>query len=60
MQERIFVPFFTTKDDGSGIGLSLTRHIMRLHAGTVSVRSGGEGLSVEGFPRAVTSFTLRF
>ena len=36
---NIFVPFFTTKDDGSGIGLSLSRQIMRLHGGSVSVRS---------------------
>jgi two-component system, NtrC family, nitrogen regulation sensor histidine kinase NtrY len=39
VQERIFVPFFTTKPDGSGIGLSLSRQIMRLHGGSVSVRS---------------------
>ncbi len=34
-QEEIFVPFYTTKTDGSGIGLSLSRQIMRLHNGTV-------------------------
>ena len=59
VQERIFVPFFTTKEGGSGIGLSLTRQIMRLHGGTVSVRSGGS-LQVEGFPETATAFTLRF
>ena len=51
VQEKIFVPFFTTKEDGSGIGLSLSRQIMRLHGGRLSVRSEeGEG----------AVFTLRF
>jgi signal transduction histidine kinase len=38
-QERIFIPFFTTKKQGSGIGLSLSRQIMRMHGGSVTVRS---------------------
>ena len=37
--EDIFVPFFTTKRGGSGIGLSLSRQIMQLHAGNISVHS---------------------
>jgi len=37
--EHIFVPFYTTKKGGSGIGLSLSRQIMRLHRGTLTVRS---------------------
>lgn len=42
-QEQIFVPFFTTKSDGTGIGLSLSRQIMRLHNGSISlVRSNEE------------------
>lgn len=50
VQDQIFVPFFTTKADGSGIGLSLSRQIMRVHGGSISVRSmPGE-----------TVFTLRF
>ena len=51
VQEKIFIPFFTTKKHGSGIGLSLSRQIMRLHRGTISVRST---------PGDSTIFTLRF
>ena len=36
-QEQIFVPFFTTKKKGSGIGLSISRQIMRNHDGTISL-----------------------
>ena len=50
-QEKIFIPFFTTKKGGSGIGLSLTRQIMRLHRGTIYVRSQ---------PNEATVFTLKF
>lgn len=49
--EKIFIPFFTTKKTGSGIGLSLSRQIMRQHQGTLSVKSVvGEG----------TEFLMRF
>ena len=37
--ENIFVPFFTTKKEGSGIGLSLSRQIMRAHKGNLTVKS---------------------
>lgn len=37
--ERIFVPFFTTREDGSGIGLSLSRQIISLHGGSLNIRS---------------------
>lgn len=40
--ENIFVPFFTTKEQGSGIGLSLARQIMRLHGGNISVQATSE------------------
>lgn len=41
-QEQIFVPFYTTKKEGSGIGLSLARQIMRQHNGTIDLlRSDG-------------------
>lgn len=44
--DQIFVPFFTTKADGSGIGLSLTRQIMTAHGGEVAVTSDGVGTTV--------------
>lgn len=37
--EQIFVPFYTTKKEGSGIGLSLSRQILRLHKGTIEAQS---------------------
>ncbi len=37
--EKIFIPFFSTKKEGSGIGLSLSRQIMRLHKGSINVHS---------------------
>jgi nitrogen fixation/metabolism regulation signal transduction histidine kinase len=49
--DKIFVPFFTTKAQGSGIGLSLSRQILRLHGGTISVWS---------IPDKETQFTLTF
>ncbi len=49
--EQIFIPFFTTKQEGSGIGLSLSRQIMRLHDGSIHVQSK---------PGEETVFTLRF
>jgi two-component system, NtrC family, nitrogen regulation sensor histidine kinase NtrY len=49
--QRIFVPFFTTKKTGSGIGLALSRQIMQMHNGTLGVESELE---------IKTVFTLRF
>jgi nitrogen fixation/metabolism regulation signal transduction histidine kinase len=37
--DQIFVPFFTTRENGSGIGLSLSRQIMQLHGGSLQVKS---------------------
>ncbi len=51
IMEKIFVPFFTSKKEGSGIGLSLSREIMRLHKGNITVRSN---------PGQETTFTLLF
>ncbi|MEO8855224.1 MAG: HAMP domain-containing sensor histidine kinase [Ginsengibacter sp.] len=49
--ENIFIPFFSTKKTGSGIGLSLCKQIMMLHKGNINVHSiPGEG----------TVFTLQF
>lgn len=39
VQERIFIPFFTTKPSGSGIGLSISRQIMHMHKGSLEVVS---------------------
>ena len=44
VMEQAFVPFFTTKKEGSGIGLSLSRQIMRMHKGSIELHSVvGEG-----------------
>ncbi|WP_259320346.1 ATP-binding protein, partial [Phocaeicola vulgatus] len=49
--DKIFVPFFTTKPTGSGIGLSLCKQIMNLHGGSISASSEiGKG----------SCFTLKF
>lgn len=40
---QIFVPFYTTKKDGSGVGLALTRQVMLAHNGKVSVRNNSQG-----------------
>ena len=50
-QEQIFIPFFTTKPNGSGIGLSLSRQIMRAHNGTLELSKSDE---------ESTEFTLTF
>ena len=45
--EQVFVPFFSTREDGSGIGLSLCRQIIRLHGGSIRVDSEpGKGTEV--------------
>lgn len=38
--DHIFIPFFTTKDGGSGIGLSISRQIMRISGGSLTLRPG--------------------
>lgn len=49
--DKIFIPFFTTKATGSGIGLSLSKQIMRVHGGSISATST---------PYKQTAFTLKF
>ncbi len=49
--EQIFIPFFTTKEKGTGIGLSLSKQIMLLHGGRIEVESS---------PASGTSFMLFF
>jgi len=49
--DKVFIPFFTTKEHGSGICLSLSRQIMKLHGGTIEVSSK---------PGFDTVFSLKF
>lgn len=51
VQERIFIPFFTTKPTGSGIGLTISRQIMHQHHGSITVQSKA---------REGSTFTLLF
>ena len=51
LMDKIFVPFFTTKDNGSGIGLSISRQIMQLHGGSLKMSS---------VPEKYTSAVLMF
>ena len=49
--DKIFIPFFTTKISGSGIGLALSKQILRLHDATITMTS---------IPEEETLFTLTF
>src|SRR5690606_12770766 len=49
--EDIFVPFYTTKKEGNGIGLAISRQIMNLHKGSLDVQS---------IPNEATAFTMKF
>jgi signal transduction histidine kinase len=48
--EHIFIPFFTTKAGGNGVGLSISRQIMRLSGGSISLLAGKND----------TTFVLKF
>ena len=48
-REKVFVPFFTTKRQGSGVGLTLVRQIATVHGGTVGIsdtEGGGTTVSM--------------
>jgi len=45
IQEQVFIPFYTTKPEGSGIGLSLSRQIINEHNGTLTFHSNEKGTS---------------
>ena len=45
---NLFVPFYTTKADGTGIGLVLSRQIAEAHGGTVTLRNRTNGRGAEG------------
>ncbi|RYF98403.1 MAG: GHKL domain-containing protein, partial [Chitinophagaceae bacterium] len=49
--DKIFVPFYTTRKNGSGIGLTITRNIMKMHRGS---------LEVDSEPNVKTTFSLVF
>ncbi|MEN0096915.1 MAG: ATP-binding protein [Pedobacter sp.] len=49
--DKIFVPFYTTRANGSGIGLTITRNIMKMHLGSLEVNSA---------PQVGTTFSLVF
>jgi two-component system nitrogen regulation sensor histidine kinase NtrY len=49
--EKIFVPFYTTRKNGSGIGLTISRNIMKMHRGSIEVVSE---------PNLITTFSLVF
>src|SRR5690606_6727883 len=51
VMDKIFIPFFTTRKDGSGIGLTLSKQVMHRHGGQILVSST---------PGKGTSFTLVF
>ena len=50
IMDKIFIPFFTTKKEGSGIGLSISQQIIRAHGGSLNVSSK---------PNEETMFTIR-
>ena len=50
-RDSIFVPFFTTRKHGTGVGLSISRQLTHANRGLIAVRPGPDGGSV---------FTLRF
>jgi nitrogen fixation/metabolism regulation signal transduction histidine kinase len=54
---RMFVPFYTTRSDGSGVGLALSRQVMNAHGGTISYIEGGNAFLAQS---TGARFTLAF
>lgn len=46
LQEKVFIPFFTTKSEGTGIGLSLCKQIVRYHDGHLTIQESQPGKTV--------------
>lgn len=53
LTDKVFVPFFTTRKNGSGIGLTITRNIMKMHGGNVELQS-------TPFEKTVFSLVFRY
>ena len=53
LAKKVFIPFFTTRKNGSGIGLTITRNIMRMHHGSVELQS-------QPFERTVFSLVFTY
>jgi two-component system nitrogen regulation sensor histidine kinase NtrY len=53
LAKKVFIPFFTTRKNGSGIGLTITRNIMKMHHGSVEIQS-------QPFERTVFSLVFKY
>ncbi len=53
LARKVFIPFFTTRKNGSGIGLTITRNIMKMHHGSVEIQS-------QPFERTVFSLVFKY
>jgi signal transduction histidine kinase len=53
LAKKVFIPFFTTRKNGSGIGLTITRNIVKMHHGSVEIQS-------QPFERTVFSLVFKY